>query len=137
MRVFKGKPRRLVIAVAGKEYWRYARIAAEMILAKQQLRTLIQKLAEAGIGDRRQAAQLAQRISRVFSEMSTETLKKISAVEEFDEKAVLEKFKDYISSRLGIVEVVVATVEEAKQAKLMPPAKLAQAVPMRPALLIE
>nr|WP_228546804.1 leucine--tRNA ligase [Hyperthermus butylicus] len=137
LRIFKGKPRRLIIAVAGREYWSYARIAAEVLLARQQLRTLIQRFVEAGISDRKQAAQLAQKISRVFSELSPETLKRISMVEEFDEKAVLEKFKDYVASRLGMEEVVIVTAEEAEHKELVPPTKLAQAVPMRPAILVE
>lgn len=134
LRVYKGEPRRLVVAVASPSSWRIARIVAAHVARRSQLRDAIHAAIEAGAPGK-EAARLVRRLYELLQSVDEELLSLIEGVDVFDEKYAIEAMRDYISAKTRIREISVYYVEEA--AGRLPESKLNQVTPLRPAILIE
>ncbi len=132
MRVLKVKPSRAVIAVARPEEWRAARIVADTVLRRAPLRDAIRALVPV-YGDGKRAAAVAKKLYEYLRGMSTGYVELVKSVAEFDERGALEELRHYIAKRTGIENIEIRYVDEAE----MPEQKKRQAMPTRPAILLE
>lgn len=134
LRVYKGTASKALIITARPSDWVYASITASMILEKRQLRDIIRELIAKGVPGAT-AAKLAKRLYEHLRGLDEEALRKIASVKEFNEKEVLEEFKEYVARKTGIREIKVVIVDEAPLSA--PRQKIEAAIPSRPAIIIE
>ncbi len=134
LRVYKGTASKALIITARPSDWVYASTTASMILEKRQLRDIIRELIAKGVPGTT-AAKLAKRLYEHLRGLDEEALRKIASVKEFNEKRVLEEFKEYIARKTGIREIKVVIVDEAPPSA--PRQKIEAAIPLRPAIIIE
>jgi leucyl-tRNA synthetase len=133
LRVYKGEAREAVIAVASPEKWVQARIVAETVASRGQLRDAIRALIKEGI-EGREAAAIARKLFEYMRQQNLDYVRLISTVKEFNEKTALEELKDYIAKRTGIAKITIVTEKEAEE---LPEQKKKQIMPTRPAILIK
>ncbi|NOZ88801.1 MAG: leucine--tRNA ligase [Crenarchaeota archaeon] len=130
LRVVKGEPRRLVIAVARPERWGEAQLVAGVVKRRGQLREAIRLLIERGVPGKR-AAELAKRLSDYLMGQGEYFIDLVAGVESFDERRAIEELKEYIKARTGL-EVEVYYEDEAPEA-----ARRKKVLPGRPAIVLE
>lgn len=133
LRVYRGEPKEIVVGVAQPEKWKAARIVADTIMRKGQLRDAIRALMQAGV-EGREAALLARRLYERMRGYSVDYLQLISSVEEFDEKKAIESMRDYVARKVGVERIRVLRESEAEE---IPEQKRRQIMPSRPAILVK
>ena len=133
-RALKKEARRAVIAVAGPGKWGYARIVAETVARRGQLRDAIRSLIAAGLSGK-EAAELGRRLHEYLRQQSSDYVDLIRKVPGFDEKKALTELLDYVKQRTGLSEVEVLYEEEAREK--IPKEKAKQVLPSRPAIYLE
>ncbi len=131
----KRRPKKVVVAVAPKEVWNIVVKAIELIEnnvpTKQAVREIVNSLPREWKRAAKHIPRMLERIAGIDEPLRS-TIKNLK---EFNEYEALSKLSTYIAKRLGVEELKILSIEEAKS--LLPQEKITQVLPLRPAILVE